>query len=87
LKHTGAGRYISADSHVAEARGLSSASIRRKLSAAVFLVVRSPLRVQALFGNAVDGVKRSMANGDEGSSHALGDAPTRKLLEALCPGR
>jgi integrase/recombinase XerD len=33
-------------------------------------------------GNPVDGVKRPMANGNEGSTPALGDAQARKLLEA-----
>lgn len=33
-------------------------------------------------GNPVDGVKRPIANGNEGSTPALGDAQARKLLEA-----
>jgi integrase/recombinase XerD len=33
-------------------------------------------------GNPVDGVKRPMANGNEGSTPALGDRQARKLLEA-----
>jgi integrase/recombinase XerD len=36
----------------------------------------------AVTGNPVDGVKRPMANGNEGSTPALGDAQARKLLEA-----
>jgi site-specific recombinase XerD len=36
----------------------------------------------AVAGNPVDGVKRPMANGNEGSTPALGDAQARKLLEA-----
>jgi integrase/recombinase XerD len=36
----------------------------------------------AVAGNPVDGVKRPMANGNEGSTPALGDQQTRKLLEA-----
>ena len=33
-------------------------------------------------GNRVDGVKRPMANGNEGSTPAPGDAQARKLLVA-----
>jgi transposase len=36
----------------------------------------------AIAGNPVDGVKRPMANGNEGSTPALGDAQARRLLEA-----
>jgi integrase len=36
----------------------------------------------AVSGNPIDGVKRPMANGNEGSTPALGDAQARKLLEA-----
>jgi site-specific recombinase XerD len=36
----------------------------------------------AVSGNPLDGVKRPMANGNEGSTPALGDAQARKLLEA-----
>jgi integrase/recombinase XerD len=36
----------------------------------------------AISGNPVDGVKRPMANGNEGSPPALGDAQARMLLEA-----
>jgi integrase/recombinase XerD len=36
----------------------------------------------AVTGNPVDGVKRPMANGNEGSTPALGDVQARKLLEA-----
>jgi hypothetical protein len=36
----------------------------------------------AAAGNPVDGVKRPMANGNEGSTPALGDRQARKLLEA-----
>jgi integrase/recombinase XerD len=36
----------------------------------------------AVAGNPVDGVKRPMANGNEGSTPALGDAQACKLLEA-----
>jgi hypothetical protein len=38
--------------------------------------------VFALRLNPVDGVKRPMANGNEGSTPALGDQQARKLLEA-----
>jgi site-specific recombinase XerD len=36
----------------------------------------------AVAGNPVDGVKRPLANGNEGSTPALGDAQARALLEA-----
>ena len=36
----------------------------------------------AVAGNPVDGVKRPMANGNEGSTPALGDAQARTLLDA-----
>jgi site-specific recombinase XerC len=36
----------------------------------------------AVAGNPVDGVKRPMANGNEGSTAALGDAQARRLLDA-----
>src|SRR5208337_2370263 len=64
-----------------EARELSPASIRRKLSALSFLFDYLCER-NAVSGNPVDGVKRPMANGNEGSTPALGDAQARKLLEA-----
>jgi integrase/recombinase XerD len=57
------------------------ASIRRKLSALSsmfdYLCERN-----AVSGNPVDGVKRPMANGNESSTPALGNAQARKLLEA-----
>jgi len=64
-----------------EARSLSAASIRRKLSALSSLYDYLCDR-NAVLGNPVDGVKRPMANGNEGSTPALGDAQARKLLEA-----
>jgi len=39
----------------------------------------------AVSGNPGDGVKRPMANGNKGSTPALGDAQARKLLEAPPP--
>ncbi len=36
----------------------------------------------AILGNPVDGVKRPIANGNEGSTPALGDAQARRLLDA-----
>jgi hypothetical protein len=36
----------------------------------------------AVAGNAVDGVKRPVANGNEGSTPARGDGQARKLLDA-----
>jgi site-specific recombinase XerD len=60
---------------------LSPATIRRKLSAlsALFDYL---CEKNAIAGNPVDGVKRPLANGNEGSTPALGDAQARKLLEA-----
>ena len=64
-----------------EARKLKPASIRRKLSALSSLFDYLCER-NAAGGNPVDGVKRPMANGNEGSTQALGDRQVRKLLEA-----
>lgn len=64
-----------------ETRKLSPASIRRKLSALSSLFDYLCER-NAVAGNPVDGVKRPMANGNEGSTPALGDAQARKLLDA-----
>jgi site-specific recombinase XerD len=64
-----------------EARTLAPASIRRKLSALSALFDYLCER-NAVAGNPVDGVKRPMANGNEGSTPALGDAQARKLLDA-----
>ncbi len=62
-------------------RELSPASIRRKLSALSSLFDYLCER-NAVAGNPVDGVKRPTANGNEGSTPALGDAQARKLLDA-----
>jgi site-specific recombinase XerD len=64
-----------------EKRALAASSIRRKLSAlsALFDYL---CEHNAVAGNPVDGVKRPMANGNEGSTPALGDAQVRKLLNA-----
>src|SRR5215470_9040402 len=64
-----------------EKRELAHSSIRRKLSAlsALFDYV---CEHNAVSGNPVDGVRRPVANGNEGSTPALGDAQARKLLEA-----
>jgi site-specific recombinase XerD len=67
-----------------EARTLSAATIRRKLSALSSLFDYLCER-NAVAGNPVDGVKRPMANGNEGSTPALGDAQARRLLEAPPP--
>ena len=67
-----------------ESRELSPASIRRKLSALSSLFDYLCER-NAVVGNPVDGVKRPMANGNEGSTPALGDAQARRLLEAPAP--
>ena len=64
-----------------ESRELSHASIRRKLSALSSLFDYLCER-NAVAGNPVDGVKRPMANNNEGSTPALGDAQVRRLLEA-----
>lgn len=64
-----------------EKRVLSPATIRRKLSALSALFDYLCER-NAITGNPVDGVKRPMANGNEGSTPALGDRQARKLLEA-----
>jgi site-specific recombinase XerD len=67
-----------------EARNLTPASIRRKLSALSSLYDYLCER-NAVLGNPVDGVKRPAANGNEGSTPALGDAQARRLLEAPAP--
>src|SRR6201995_5467673 len=64
-----------------ERRALEPATIRRKLSALSSLFDYLCER-NAVAGNPVDGVKRPMANGNEGSTPALGDVQARKLLEA-----
>lgn len=64
-----------------EMRSLSPASIRRKLSALSSLYDYL-CDHNAVVSNPVDGVKRPMANGNEGSTPALGDEQARKLLDA-----
>jgi len=64
-----------------EVRALSPATIRRKLAALSSLFDYLCER-NAVAGNPVDGVKRPLANGNEGSTPALGDAQARKLLDA-----
>jgi site-specific recombinase XerD len=64
-----------------EDRKLLPASIRRKLSALSSLFDYL-CEHNAVAGNPVDGVKRPAANGNEGSTPALGDAQARKLLDA-----
>jgi integrase/recombinase XerD len=64
-----------------EARELSAPTIRRKLSALSSLFDYLCER-NAVAGNPVDGVKRPMANGNEGSTPALSDAQARRLLDA-----
>jgi len=46
------------------------------------LAVRYLCERNAVLGNPVDGVKRPTANNNEGSTPALADAQTRRLLEA-----
>jgi integrase/recombinase XerD len=67
-----------------EARALAPASSRRKLSALSSLFDYLCER-NAVVGNPVDGVKRPIANNNEGSTPALGDAQARRLLEAPAP--
>jgi len=67
-----------------ESRHLTPASTRRKLSALSSLFDYLCER-NAVLGNPVDGVKRPAANGNEGSTPALGDAQARRLLEAPAP--
>jgi integrase/recombinase XerD len=62
-------------------RGLEDATIRRKLSALSSLFNYLCDR-NAVAGNPVDGVKRPMANGNEGTTPALGELQARRLLEA-----
>jgi integrase/recombinase XerD len=64
-----------------EKRALSPSTIRRKLSALSSLFDYLCER-NAVTGNPVDGVKRPMANGNEGSTPALGDRQVRTLLDA-----
>jgi integrase/recombinase XerD len=64
-----------------EAGGLSPAGIRRKLSALSSLFDYLCER-NAVDGNPVDGVKQPMANSNEGSTPALGDAQAKTLLAA-----
>ena len=67
-----------------EARELEPSSIRRKLSALSSLFDYL-CESNAVPGNPVDVVKRPMANNNEGSTPALGDAQARRLLEAPPP--
>ncbi len=64
-----------------EARSLTPATVRRKLSALSSLFDYLCER-NAVLGNPVDGVKRPRANNNEGSTPALGDAQVRRLLDA-----
>jgi integrase/recombinase XerD len=76
-----------------EARGLLPVSIRRKLSALSSLFDYLCGR-NAVSGNPVDGVKRTLSNNNEGSTSALGDAqarnfhdaPPKETLKGICPG-
>jgi integrase/recombinase XerD len=65
----------------AKPKGLEDSSIRRKL-AALSSLFEYLCESNVVSGNPVDGVKRPMANGNEGSTPALGDAQVRKLLNA-----
>jgi integrase/recombinase XerD len=67
-----------------EAHELSRATIRRKLSA-VSSLFDYLCEKNAIAGNPVDGVKRPKANGNEGSTPALGDEQAKRLLLAPPP--
>ena len=69
-----------------ESRELEPSSIRRKLSALSSLFDYLCER-NAVVGNPVHGVKRPVANNNEGSTAALCDAQARRLLEAPPPTR
>lgn len=73
--------HIIAWREVLEQRKLSAPTIRRKLSALSSLFEYLCER-NAVAGNPVDGVKRPMANSNEGSTPALSDAQARRLLDA-----
>ena len=64
-----------------EKRGLAPSTIRRKLSSlsSLFDYLRER---NAAAGNPVDGVKRPIANGNEGSTPALGNRQASELLNA-----
>jgi integrase/recombinase XerD len=64
-----------------EERKLKPSSRRRKLSALSSLFDYL-CEKNAVVGNPVDGVKRPKANGNQGSTPALGDAQARRLLDA-----
>jgi hypothetical protein len=68
-----------------ERRGLAPATVRRKLSALSSLFDYLCER-NAVTHNPVDGVKRPMANGNEGSTPALGDAQARKTVGSAARG-
>jgi integrase/recombinase XerD len=64
-----------------EHRQLADTGVRRKLSALSSLFDYLCER-NAVLGNPVDGVKRPMSNGNEGSTPVLGNAQARTLLNA-----
>ena len=64
-----------------EYQELSPTTIRRKLSVLSSLY-EYLCEKNAVAGNPVDGVKRPMANGNEGSTPAMSDEQVRRLLEA-----
>ncbi len=64
-----------------ERRQLAAPSIRRKLAALSSLFAYL-CEKNAVSGNPVDGVKRPMANSNEGSTPALSDVQARALLNA-----
>jgi hypothetical protein len=75
--------YFSANTAVARASRLSifSSSLDSEVLSSICPTPGSCER-NAVAGNPVDGVKRPMANNNEGSTPALGDAQARRLLEA-----
>lgn len=67
-----------------ESQTLEPATVRRKLSAIASLFDHL-CEANAVAFNPVDGVKRPMANSNEGKSPALGDDQAKALLDAPAP--
>ena len=65
-----------------EARNLTPASIRRKLSSLSSLFDYS-CEHNAMAGNPMDGVERPAANGNEGSTHKPGHKGVRQDLPKI----
>ena len=67
-----------------ESRDLAPSTIRRKLSA-VSSLFDYLCEKNAVTHNPVNGVKRPIANNNEGTTPALSDAQARKLLDTPSP--